>query len=185
MRKSNSAKGIGWWAIIISVGLSLASGLLLALALPPRSLSLLGWLAFLPLLAALRLTRSFFVGVLLGVLATLTAARILVGHITELPQFGNCLAAFGTLAIVLGGIGGVAAVAAGKMRPTAWAILVGCLGVVGEYLSKDIFPVSIAISQYRNPAALAVASYTGIWGVTFLLWLVPSLAIAAASGAKK
>jgi apolipoprotein N-acyltransferase len=48
-------KRFGSTRVFVVYALSVASGVLLALVLPPRGISLLGWAAFLPLLAASRL----------------------------------------------------------------------------------------------------------------------------------
>ena len=42
----------------LAPALSLVSGAALAFALPPRNVWMLGWVAFLPLLAAARMTRE-------------------------------------------------------------------------------------------------------------------------------
>ena len=45
-------------------------------------------------------------------------------------------------------------------------------------------PVNTAISQYRNTAMLHVAAFTGIWGISFLIWLAPALLIAMLTRSK-
>ena len=62
--------------------------------------------------------------------------------------------------------------------PAFEPFFIASAAVTGELLSVMIFPINAAISQYQVPAMLKLASYTGIWGVSFLVWLVPAALIA-------
>jgi apolipoprotein N-acyltransferase len=41
-----------------------------------------------------------------------------------------------------------------------------------------MLPVNAAISQHQDTIMLHIAAFTGIWGVSFLIWLAPALLIA-------
>lgn len=154
---------------LIAVLLSVVSGLLLAFALPPRDANALGWFAFAPLLWASRITRPL-IAAGCGILAAIACGWVAGGHVTTTLEYANLIAAFGGLALLLAFAAGVSSFGAGKMSPIRWLFLVACAGVTAEILFAHVFPASVAISQYRNPLALRLAPYTGIWGVTFLLW---------------
>jgi apolipoprotein N-acyltransferase len=52
-------------------------------------------------------------------------------------------------------------------------LFVACAGVASEWLTTFTpLPVGIALCQSRNIAVLQIASVTGIWGVSFLLYLM-------------
>ena len=161
---------------VLGVVLAALSGAMLAFALPPREVSFLGWLAFLPLLVAARISKPL-VAAVYGLLCSLVCALIMSGHLTDSHQFGNLFGAFGTLGLVLAFGAGFASLTK-RMNPAVQPLFVACAGVTAELVSVWIFPVNAAISQYRNPAMLELASYTAIWGVSFLVWFVPAAMIA-------
>lgn len=161
---------------LLGLPLAIVSGVMLAFALPPWGIGALGWVAFLPLLLAGRMSRPV-VAAGYGLLATLTCAVILSGRLSEASQFGNVFATFGTLGLVLAFSGLFGSVSA-RLNPVFGPLFVACAGVTAELASIWVFPVNVAISQYQNPAMLKVTSYTGIWGVSFLIWFVPAAVIA-------
>lgn len=162
---------------ILAVALSGVSGALLAFALPPRGYALLGWIAFLPLLLAARISRPL-IAAGCGLLCSLACALIVSGPVTEDYQFGNLVAAFGGLGLVLAFAAGFSSMGK-KLSPGVQPFFIACAGVTAELLSVMVFPISSAITQYQNPAMSKLASVTGIWGVSFLVWLVPAAIIAA------
>jgi apolipoprotein N-acyltransferase len=70
------------------------------------------------------------------------------------------------------------------MTDGRWMLFVACAGVTAELLSWLAFPVTTALSQHQNPAALRIASLTGVWGVSFLLWYAQAAAVAVFSKPK-
>ncbi len=164
-------KARGYYPILALV-LSGLSGVLLAYALPSKGVSPLGWVAFLPLLLAARISRPL-IAAGCGLVSAVACALVLAGPIFGDAQFGNLVAAFGALGAVLAFAAGSAS-AARNIHPMAWPFVVASAGVTAELLSLSFFPINVAISQYQNPAMLKLASYTGIWGVSFLIWLVPA-----------
>lgn len=161
---------------IIAVGLAAISGALFACSVPPRHIGFLGWVAFIPLLLAARITRPL-IAAGCGLLCSLTAALILSGRIGEASQYGNLVAVFGSLGLVLAFTAGFASLGR-KLSPAVEPFFIACAGVTAELLVVGIFPINVALSQYANPAMLRLASYTGIWGVSFLIWLAPASIIA-------
>lgn len=178
-------KGSPWYYPFLALALSILSGVMLAFALPPRSMSPLGWAAFAPLLVASRMTGRALIAAFYGMWTAITCAWVLAGRWETASQYGNLLAAFGGLALVFAFIAGLSCFAAKRLSPAWWALLVACAGVTGELLSRFIFPVTVAISQYQNATALRIAGYTGIWGVSFALWLAPAAAVAMVIRPKK
>lgn len=54
-----------------------------------------------------------------------------------------------------------------------WIAFVVCAGVAMEWLTTfSPLPLNIALCQYRNLPVIQLAAFTGIWGVSFLLWLI-------------
>ncbi len=170
------------WRSVAVLLLAIASGILLAFALPPMGMGILGWVAFLPLLIAARMCRPL-IAAGGGLLAALTCALILSGRITEASQFGNLFAVFGALALALAFTAAFGSLST-RLHPAIQPLFVACAGVSAELASTWVFPVNVAISQYQNPAMLKLASYTSIWGVSFLVWFVPAAIVAAFSKPK-
>lgn len=164
--------------LVFALLLAALSGVLLALALPPRDLAWLGWVAFLPLLIASRLANSSLLAALCGVVAGVVCGVVLSDSLASGPQFGNQIAAFGGLGLVLAFVAGWSSFASRKMSSGVWAVFVACVAVTAELMSPYVFPVNAAITQHRNTTALYAASFAGIWGVSFALWLAPAAVIA-------
>ena len=162
---------------IIAVVLSLVSGLIFALALPPSDLNILGWIAFLPLLMATRIARPTLAG-LCGLLAALTTVGALTYPLNTPAQCANVFFLFSGIGFALGITAAIASFTSKKISPGMWALFVPCAAVLVELLSKSILPFNAAISQHQNAGMLHFASFTGIWGVSFLLWFIPALVIA-------
>lgn len=155
---------------LLCLPLALLSGVALAYAMPPHNVWLLGWIALTPLLIASRIMKPVYAAGL-GVICAFVSGAILAGSwATIYEQIGNLVGAFGGVGLVLA-IACGAASCAKRMSPAKWIVFTACAGVTAEFLSRFAFPVALAISQHENMAALRIASWTGIWGVGFLLWL--------------
>lgn len=155
----------------------LLSGALFALTLPPHGLSYLAWAAFIPFLIAARLSRS----VLSAMCAFLTAALaawMLMGPFDTATQCGNGFFVLVGLAGVFVPVAALASFTSRRLSPLVWAIAVPCIAVITEMLVGSTCPVSPALSQSRLPAALSLSSYTGMLGVSFLLWMFQSSVVA-------
>lgn len=165
------------YRVFFTVPLALFSGALLWLAMPPHDLCLLAWIAFIPLLIATRLLKPLS-SAGCGVIAALMCGWLLAGHWETTSQFGNLIAAFSSLMVVFALVCYFTSLGASRLRSGFWPLIVGCAGVTAEVIGARLFPVSVALSQHQNPMALRIASFTGIWGVTFFLWFVPAAVIA-------
>lgn len=116
-------------------------------------------------------------------MCSVVTALILAGRLNEPYQYGNIVGVFGSLGLVLAFTAGFASMGK-KLHPTFEPFFIACAGVTAELIAVHIFPVNVAISQYQNPAMLRLASVTGIWGVSFLIWLVPAAIISMAHKSK-
>lgn len=169
-------KRMPWYYTVLAVPLSVLSGAAFAYSLPPREISLLGWIALLPFLVATRMVRPL-IGAGCGMIAALATCGVLVGLPAGQYQIANSLTIFLGLALVFAVVGCLSSIVTKKTKPALWSLFVACAGVGGEWAVGYIAPASVALSQYRDTSALRIASYTGIWGVSFLIWLIPAAII--------
>jgi len=143
-----------------SLLLAAVSGLLMALALPPFNQALLGWFALAPLLVAARGRRgleAFGLGLLAG---------LVCGYVHRYLTVPFLLLAF-----VLAGAAAAANAARRHRTGAAWALSIACAGILLEWLTVlSPIPLNLAFCQYRTVPVLQIASLTGVWGVSFLLW---------------
>ncbi|MCW5941360.1 MAG: hypothetical protein KIS66_03960 [Fimbriimonadaceae bacterium] len=151
----------------------LLTATLLVLALPPVGWHPFGWVAFVPVLIASRergLARGFglamaamLAGALLTRLGWLYRPSLLDGS----PAWNYAgFAVFG----VAGGL--ACGVWAETTRRSKWRpALVAAWAVLFEAALLLYLPAHLALTQARVPAMLNLASWTGIWGVSFLVWL--------------
>lgn len=154
------------------LALAICAGLLFALSLPPYNWEPLGWVALAPLLISAhgrRPLEAVGLGILAGLAGGLLHARwnvhadtLLLGYLPFLwlAMFFGVVALAGRTARLRGWNG------------LRWIGFVACAGVAAEWLTTfSPLPLNIALSQYRNLPVIQIASITGIWGVSFLLWL--------------
>jgi apolipoprotein N-acyltransferase len=149
-----------------------ASGVLLAMALPPYDVPLLGFVAFAPLLVAVwRAPR--YTAIMYGFTTAIAAALVLTGLPFTAQDESDYLAivpfgAFGAfLSVVL-----MAAQRMGALRGWATILGIGAIGVLVEWLAAQIdFPYTVALTLWRNPPVLWLAGWVGVWGLAFLVCL--------------
>ncbi|MBC8103932.1 MAG: hypothetical protein H7Z41_15265 [Cytophagales bacterium] len=161
----------------IAVALAMASGGLFAVALPPFDQEWLGWLALAPLLLAVTVPKRRTLHALgLGLLTGIVAGIAQVGWANDATSLNFAYLPFIWIGLVFGGVGALAGAARQRWpgaHPLAWTLFTACAGVSVEWLTTlSPLPVGIALCQWRAQAFLQIASLTGIWGVSFLLWLV-------------
>ena len=149
--------------------LSILSGVLLALSLPPLDLSFLAWFALAPLLVVsrkLRVLEAGGCGLVVGLVAGVIHARFsgglfLVFAYAPFLWFGVLCATF--------------AVVANRLRDAnvmRRVVMLACIGVLAEWLTTlTPLPINFAVTQHRVLALIQIADITGIWGVSFGLWL--------------
>ncbi len=179
--------------------LALLSGILLLLSYPPFNLAFLAWFAFVPALIAIyyevKAKRIEKLALVMGVCLVPT----FLGMINDLSlNLVPPVAAWPLTVIVAGLVIGyivwpVEGYSQAKQLPrpqlsylpSGWQIFIlPILATAGEFLAMNI-PVlmkitgvlgfvSLSGTQWLNPPILQLASFTGMYGVTFLIWLVNS-----------
>ncbi len=151
-----------------------ASGALFALSQPPAGFHQLGWVAYVPLLAVVR-KKGFLAGFLGGVGSCLVCSWLATTGILYRTGTPDGLPGWTTVGCFL--FGCVLAVVAGlagesKEASARSALVLAAVAVLLEALLLLVLPAHLALTQYRVPAMLWLASITGIWGVSFVLWAV-------------
>ncbi len=161
------------------------TGLLLVIALPPINIDLAAWIALVPVLLCIR-KRGFLFGFLFGLLSLIAAIAIALSgalYKKQMPDgdiswtvVGFCL--FGVL------VGFVCAIYADQKRLTPLGTYtISAAAILLEALLMFFLPAHLGLTQYRIPAAMWLASFAGIWAVSFLTWLA-NLALTEAIVAK-
>lgn len=157
------------------------SAILFVLALPPAGQAWLGWIALAPALA-LAHGRGFARGFAIG-LAVLVLSAV-IGHFGLIYRPGIpdgdpgwTYGGFGLFGVAVGLTFGVF----GEVKDCTWGRLfvLAAWSVLFEALLLTFVPGHVALTQARTPGMLALASATGIWGVSYLLWL-SNMAVALA-----
>ncbi|MDW8290380.1 MAG: nitrilase-related carbon-nitrogen hydrolase [Armatimonadota bacterium] len=156
--------------VVQRIAASLASGVLFALALPPYDLFPLASVAFTPLLIAVW-SASGYRAMWYALPMALTASFLLLG-VPQEPSYTLVMMpflAFGALTAL------VLATARWLGWQSGWITItgVGAAGVLVEWIAAIIdFPYTVALALWRDVPLLWVASWTGVWGLSFLLWAV-------------
>ena len=166
--------------LLARVALAVASGLLFAFSLPPHDVEWLGWFAFVPLLVAVCLPgprsepRLYTVG--LVIICGLSCGLVQAGWTA--PKAGAlqyALLPYVWIALVIGVVSALATAVRRRLPGGGlrWILTVACAGVAVEWLTTfSPLPVGIALCQYRALPVIQIAAVVGIWGVSWLLWLV-------------
>lgn len=140
--------------------------------MPPFGINALGWIALVPLFVAVVDTHPL-IGFFSGLLTVLVPAFLLSKGIVPVPHpmdgdtgwiYGGYLL-FGILLAVL-----ARTTAVSKPFGLRKSVFMAALAVLLELALFTILPLHLALTQAYFPPALKIASYTGIWGVSFLLW---------------
>lgn len=163
-----------WWR---DLGLACLSGLLLLLSFPDFDLSLLAWIALVPLLVALdgkpllvTLALSYVTGAVFFVgifdwIWSVSAYNV----IDEILLAGYLAQYLGCWALGLTWIRRRTGLSAAVVAPPLW---VG-LEYVRAHLSFLALPwMLLGHSQYAHPSLIQVASFTGVYGLSFLIVLI-------------
>ncbi|MBX2797603.1 MAG: apolipoprotein N-acyltransferase [Myxococcales bacterium] len=160
-----------------------SSAWLLTLVVPPASWHWLHWVVYLPMFWVMHpdTPRSNrWLAVLYG---TLSVALLFQWIVHTITVFASIVPWVGAVAILLlfGFAFGLPHVLLWPMvHPLRqrfgpfWVLAVPALQVVLEWLSMGLmlFPYNHGVSQYRTPFVWQLASVTGIWGLTYLVFLV-------------
>lgn len=151
--------------------LAVATGVLFALSLPPFDQAWIAWFAVAPLLIAAQ-ERRLLERIGLGLIAGVTAGFVHVGLAGD-----TTARLYGYLPyLYLAGIFSIQAAAGAAVRRywqgLPWVLFLACLGVALEWLTSfSPLPVTIALSQFQSIKLIQIDAFTGMWGVSFLLWL--------------
>ena len=182
-----------------SYPLALLSGILLLLSYPPFNLGLLAWFAFVPVLIAVYYeTKAKRVEKLVLVMSICLVPAFLAISAGFGRPFLPMVVAWPLAIVVTGFVVGyvlwpVEVCSKPKQLPgyglsylpSGWQIFIlPIAATAGEFLAMNI-PVlmkvtgalgwvSVSRTQWLNPPILQLASFTGMYGVTFLIWLVNS-----------
>lgn len=147
--------------------------------MPPIGQSYLILVALVPLFAAILNTRPL-IGIGAGLLCGLAPAVLLANGLLPVPHPSpgepNWIYAgytlFGLPLAIMGGI-------ASKLKELTprRLLLLACVAVVAEACLMVVLPAHLALALYRFSPALRLASITGIWGASYVLWIT-NLALA-------
>jgi len=160
--------------------IALLAGIAFALSMPPRAFAILGWVFLAPLFIAVRgvgFLRGFLAGLVLTASAAVTSTSALVGPNVLPGDVSWNYLGIGLYGIVLSLMVGITAEY--KELSLGKAAILACAGIILECLTFIKLPAHLALTQYGNAPMLALASVTGIWGVSWLVWFC-NLALASA-----
>jgi len=159
------------------------SGLLLALSFPKPGFSILAWLAFLPLLYAVRGAspkNSFKLGFLSGFVAYLSVFYWLnivmttYGNLSPLVSLALTMLLAGYLALYIATAVCLSRFAEDHSVPPL--ISLPFLWVALEYIRAHVFTgfpwASLGYTQYRTLPLIQIADITGVYGLSFLIVLL-------------
>lgn len=159
------------FALIFAIA-SLVSGALFCLALPPADFWFFGWIAFVPLMIAVR-GKGFLFGFIGGLLALFTTA-----YLVKSGVFYSQKAFIGEDGWIMTGCGLFGFVASillgfwadkGSSKPVWWF---AALAILLEASLLFVLPAHLALTQYRQTYLLWTVSIGGVWALSFLMWFV-------------
>lgn len=148
------------------------SGLMLYLALPPISLSPLGFCAFVPLMWTCR-GRSFALAFVASLVSCFFAAWLsLTGWLLQGSPDGHAgwhYLAFGLFGITSGLVVGIWSQS--KRLTASSLFLLAAWATLFEAGMQVILPANIALTQYQSMFYLTLSSFGGIWLASYVVWL--------------
>ena len=161
--------------VLTSVGLSIASGLLLTISFPLPDFSWLAWVSLVPLMFACRsgpVASCAAVGFLAGVVYVVGIYRWMF----EIEAFNIAAAALLTAYLALYPMLWCAGLAIMRRSALPWAVTAPCLWVLLEYVRSNAgflaLPwATLAQSQHDNLLLLQLAQLVGEHGVTYFVVL--------------
>jgi apolipoprotein N-acyltransferase len=171
--------------LLISLPISLASGLVLSLAFPPAGVWPVAFVALAPwlwLLDGAGARRGLVLGLAFGLGfygATLTWIALF--------GFGAWTALTLASAASTGLVGLLYPILRAPDRPLLSSLVVASLWTVVDWV-RGAWPLggftwgSLGVGQVDNRLTLRLASVTGVWGVTFVVVMVNALIVAAVTG---
>jgi apolipoprotein N-acyltransferase len=164
------------------IAITLIAAATLSFLAPPVNIHWLHWVAYLPMFWVLREDtprENRWLGYLYGVVGV---ALIFRWFVDTIILFSNLSPVIAWTALLLFGLvfGLPYIVLWSNVHPLRkklgiwWIVAIPALQVFIEYLSMYvlIFPYQHGVSQYRTPYVWQLASVTGVWGISFLLFFV-------------
>jgi apolipoprotein N-acyltransferase len=152
---------------------AVASGALLAFALPPFDVPLLGFVALAPTMAAV-FRASVVVALLCTLLTGIVAGAVMTAFLSGVGDgFGSPTLALAYFAVFGASIClplmGARALSAGRVWATV--LSASALGVPTEWLMAQLdYPYTLALTLWRDAPLLWAAGWVGVWGLSFLVW---------------
>ena len=152
--------------------LALLTGLLFAFSLPPFDQEWLGWFTFVPLVLAAQGRRPLE-AVGLGLIAGAASGFAQAGWHHDTTRLFWAYIPFLWLTFLFGLVALAAARVPAAWNPVFRVLFLASVGISGEWLTSFLpLPLNIGLCQYLNLPLIQIASVTGVWGVSFLLWWV-------------
>lgn len=167
----------------VALALAAASGVILWLAIPPADLGPLAFVAFVPLLIAVRGAGAGR-GALLGFVFGAAYFGVLMSWLVPVSILGWSILALGSAAWMAIIFAHAAAVWRDD-RPLRTALAVGAGWVAIEWL-RGMMPFGgfswggLGYTQHDNPLLLPLASLGGVWTISFVVMAANVLVLAAA-----
>lgn len=163
------------------IAAALFGGIAIAQALAPYNHELLAFVAFAPLLAvSTRLKALLAVG--LGLLTGFVGGVAYVGWHHDAMRLFWAYLPFLWVATILAAL----CLLASRLRsapPVVWMLALASAAVTIEFATTLLpLPINIAVAEYRNYFLMPLAPVTGIWGVSFVVWLWNALIASALLG---
>jgi apolipoprotein N-acyltransferase len=168
--------------LFLRIAVTLFSASLLSLLAPPANWHWMHWFVFLPIFWVLRedtARQNRWYGYLYGVFSVALLFRWIVDTITLFSPI-PWIVSVGILLLFAAVFGAPYVLIWSAVHPlrkrigTWWVVVLPAVAVVTEWLSTYIilFPYHHGASQYRVPYTWQLISVTGIWGLTYLIYLV-------------
>ena len=164
---------------VLDVSLACFSAILLILSFPPFGYSALAWIALVPLLIALEgkgLKRAYFLAALSGLVF---AAAIFYWNFWSVDAFNllDYLVLAAYVSLLYGGLFGLGLNWIRQRTGLSPSLVAPALWVTLEYARANASFLSapwmlLAHSQYLHPSLMQITSWTGVYGLTFLIVLV-------------
>ncbi len=174
--------------LIKNIIMLLASAVLMILAFPKFSISFLAWVCLIPLLISIegeKFAKSFLNGFLVGfifyagTMYWIVGTLRIYGGLSWLLSLGIGALLMAYLALYFGLFCGIVSFF-NRFLYSLNIFLIACLWVALEYLRTYLltgFPWNLlGYSQWNNLIVAQVASFTGVYGVSFIIVLVNALA---------
>jgi len=158
----------------IGLVLAVLAGCMFVQALPPFSFSALAWIAFMPLIAVVQGKGGLF-GFVCGIVAGLTSALLSTTRMIGDPVIPDGTFAWNYVGLMVYGVVlGILFIFVGELKERTWARVFqfASLALFAECLTYLKLPAHLGLTQYASSPLVHLSSVIGLYGVTWLVWLV-------------